>query len=338
MNPTHALHGVTLALLAAAPSFAGQADRASGVVLAVHGGTGMDKKDVSLELDRLFRSDLERALFAGYQALQRPSASGLDGVEAAIRVLEDSPNFNAGKGAVFTHDGKNELDASIMEGAGNKAGAVAGVATIKNPISAARAVMEKTRHVMLIGRGAETFAAEAGLEIVEPSYFRTERRWRQLQDDLKDEGKKSALPGTTHAREWSTVGAVALDRAGHLAAGTSTGGMSNKRFGRVGDSPIIGAGTYASDDACAVSATGHGEYFIRYSVARDIADRVRYKGIDVSRAASEVVLDELVKVGGEGGVIALDSKGNLAMPFNSEGLYRGYVTKDGAVTVRLYER
>ncbi len=323
-------------ILCAAPSRAAQADAAEGVVLAVHGGTGLDKKDMTPELDRAFRADLKKALRAGYAALNRPTASSLDGVEAAIRVLEDSPNFNAGKGAVFTHDGRIELDAAIMEGAGMRAGAVAGVTTVKNPIALARAVMEKTKHVMLIGRGAEQFAAEAGLEIVPPSYFRTERRWKELQDEIKEEGKKTEVPRTHH--QWGTVGAVALDRAGHLGAGTSTGGMTNKRYGRVGDSPIIGAGTYAADDACAVSATGHGEYFIRYSVARDIADRIRYKKIGVAAAAREVVLEELVKAGGEGGVIALDPKGSLSMSYNSEGMYRGYVTKDGAVVVRLYER
>ncbi len=323
-------------LLCASPARSASADKASDVVLAVHGGTGLDKKDMTPKLDRALRADLEKALRVGYAALNKPGAGSLDGVEAAVRFLEDSPNFNAGKGAVFTHDGKNELDASIMEGGGNRAGAVAGVTTVKNPISAARAVMEKTKHVMLIGRGAEAFAAEAGLEIVPPAYFRTERRWKQLQDELKEQGKKGALPRPRH--QWGTVGAVALDRAGHLGAGTSTGGMSNKRFGRVGDTPIIGAGTYASDDTCAVSATGHGEFFIRYSVARDIADRMRYKGLDVASAAGEVVLGVLVKAGGEGGVIALDPKGNLSMTFNSEGLYRGYITSDGAVTVRLYER
>lgn len=323
-------------LLIASPSRAAQADAASDVVLAIHGGTGMDKKDMTPQLEREFRLDLEKALRAGYEALNKPSAASLDGVEAAIRVLEDSPNFNAGKGAVFTHDGRIELDASVMEGADKRAGAVAGVTTVKNPITLARAVMDKTKHVMLIGRGAEQFAKEAGLEIVDPDYFRTERRWKQLQDELKEENKKSALPRPRH--QWGTVGAVALDRAGHLGAGTSTGGMSNKRYGRVGDSPIIGAGTYAADDACAVSATGHGEFFIRYSVARDIADRMRYKGLAVADAAREVVLEELVKAGGEGGVIALDPKGNLSMSFNSEGMYRGYVAKDGTVVVRLYER
>lgn len=321
---------------AASPSRSAQADQAVDVVLAVHGGTGMDKKDMTPELDRAFRAGLDKALRAGFKALNLPSATGLDGIEAAIRVLEDDPNFNAGRGAVLTHDSRIELDASVMEGAELRAGAVAGVTTVKNPISLARAVMEKTKHVMLIGRGAEAFAAEAGLKLVDPSYFRTERRLKQLQDELREERKKTALP-RNRPHQWGTVGAVALDRAGHLASGTSTGGMSNKRYGRVGDSPIIGAGTYAADDACAVSATGHGEYFIRYSVARDIADRIRYKGIDVFTAAREVVLDVLVKAGGEGGVIALDPKGNLSMPFNSEGLYRGYITKDGTVVVRLYE-
>jgi len=280
-------------------------------------------------------------LETGYRELQKPSASGLDAVEAAIRTLEDSPYFNAGKGAVFTHEGRNELDASIMEGRDKRAGAVASVTVIKNPISAARAVMEKSKHVLLVGRGAEVFATKAGLEIVDPSYFWTQRKWDEIQETWRKEkdaaakGKSSAVPLVAH-EQWSTVGAVALDSAGNLSAGTSTGGMSNKMFGRVGDSPIIGAGTYADNDACAVSATGHGEYFIRYAVAHDIAALMKYKQMPVEAAAAEVVLGKLKTAGGEGGVIVLDRQGRLAMTFNTEGMYRGYVARDGKVTVYLY--
>jgi L-asparaginase / beta-aspartyl-peptidase len=310
-----------------------------GVVLGIHGGIAADKKDMTPELDRLLRADLEQALKAGYAALKKTGSSGLDAVEAAIRVLEDSPHFNAGKGAVFTHDGRNELDASIMEGKSKRAGAVGGVTTVRNPIAAARSVMEKSKHVLLIGPGAETFAAKVGLDIVDPIYFRTERRWKQHQEDLRRDAEREKKSGDASPRPtqpWSTVGAVALDGAGNLTAGTSTGGMSNKMFGRVGDSPIIGAGTYADNEACAVSGTGHGEYFIRLAVAYDIGALMKYKGLSVAEAAAEVVLGKLKQAGGEGGVIALDAQGNLAMPYNTEGMYRGYVTSDGQTKVLLY--
>lgn len=299
-----------------------------GVVLAVHGGTGMEKALVTPELDAALRADLKKALQAGYAALQAKQATSLDGVVASIRVLEDSPLFNAGKGAVFTRDGKNELDASLMEGATKRAGAVAGVTNVKNPITAARAVMEQSPHVLLIGKGAEVFAQEKGLEIVDPGYFWTERRWADLQKALAEEQKKEGH---------GTVGAVAVDASGNLAAGTSTGGMTKKRSGRVGDSPIIGAGTYADNGGCAISATGHGEYFIRYSVAHDINALTAYKGLNVSAAANEVIHGKLKPAGGEGGVIVLDAKGRLAMSYNSEGLYRGYVTRDGKIVVHLYD-
>lgn len=331
------------------------------VVLGIHGGAGVTKKEMTPELEKHLRAGLELALKEGYARLQKPGATSLDAVETAIRVLEDDPWFNAGKGAVFTHDGRNELDASIMEGRMKKGGAVAGVTVVKNPISAARAVMEKTKHVMLIGRGAEVFAREAGLEIVDPKYFWTEQRWKQLQEDLEKEreaagkkadGKKppekkdggksdkqgaeiqSGRPGY----EWSTVGAVAVDSAGNLAAGTSTGGMSNKQFGRIGDSPIIGAGTYADNRSCAVSCTGHGEFFIRYAVSHDIALHMEYKGLSVQQAADEVIRRKLKEAGGEGAAIALDPEGNFAMSHNTEGLYRGYVTSDGKMKVMLFEK
>ena len=331
------------------------------VVLGIHGGAGVTKKEMTPELEKHLRAGLELALKEGYARLHKPEATSLDAVETAIRVLEDDPWFNAGKGAVFTHDGRNELDASIMEGRMKRAGAVAGVTVVKNPISAARAVMEKTKHVMLIGRGAEVFAREAGLEIVAPEYFRTPERWKQLQDDLekereasrkkadedkqleKKDGTKTDQQGAEihpgrPGYEWSTVGAVAVDSTGNLAAGTSTGGMSNKQYGRIGDSPIIGAGTYADNRSCAVSCTGHGEFFIRYAVSHDIAVLMEYKRLSVQQAADEVIRSKLKQAGGEGAAIALDAKGNFAMSHNTEGLYRGYVTSDGKITVMLYER
>jgi beta-aspartyl-peptidase (threonine type) len=320
------------------------------VVLGIHGGTGLLKNEMNPDLEKNLRAGLKQALEAGYAALQKPGATSLDAVETAIRVLEDDPWFNAGRGAVFTHNGRNELDASIMEGRLRKAGAVAGVTVVKNPITAARAVMEKTRHVMLISSGAELFAKQEGLEIVDPSYFRTEHRWQQLQEQLREEReaehKKSQekkkkegalLSPLDRPCEYSTVGAVAIDKAGNLAAGTSTGGMSNKKYGRVGDSPIIGAGTFADNKSCAVSCTGHGEYFIRYSVAHDIGMHMEYKGLPVQQAADEVIRRKLKDAGGEGAAIALDSQGNFAMSRNTEGLYRGYVTADGKIHVMLYE-
>ena len=299
-----------------------------GVILAIHGGTGIDKQDMTPELSAKLRADLKRSLQAGVEVLQRDGSS-LDAVAAAIVVLEDSPLFNAGKGAVFTHDGRNELDASLMEGRNKRAGAVAGVTVVKNPIHAARAVMDQTPHVMLIGAGADQFAREQRLEIVDPKYFYTEHRWQQLQEQLRAEKQKSDGHGT--------VGAVALDRTGTLAAGTSTGGMGNKRFGRVGDSPIIGAGTYADNASCAVSATGHGEFFIRHSVAHSIAILMQYKGRNVQQAADDVIRGTLKAAGGEGGVVCLDAQGNYAASRNCEGLYRGYATRDGQLHVMLYD-
>jgi beta-aspartyl-peptidase (threonine type) len=302
------------------PSSTDTATIAWGLVL--HGGAGAIPRDkLTPEREAVIRAALEKALRAGHDVLARGGAS-VEAVTAAITILEDSPYFNAGKGAVFTHDGVNELDASIMNGRTRAAGAVAGVRTIKNPILLARAVMEKSRHVMMVGAGAEAFAASAGVELVDPSYFRTEERWQELQNALKDD-------------KFGTVGVVALDRSGALAAGTSTGGLTNKRYGRVGDSPIIGAGTYA-DEQCGVSATGHGEFFIRYTVARDICARVEYGGRSIARAADEVVMDELVRAGGEGGVIAMDRHGHIATPFNTPGMYRGYIGDDGVPHVAIF--
>jgi L-asparaginase / beta-aspartyl-peptidase len=313
-------------------------------ILVVHGGAGtILKKNMTPEKESLYRAKLTEAIEAGYKILKNGGTS-LDAVQEVIVILEDSPLFNAGKGSVFTHDGKNEMDAAIMSGKTIRAGTVAGVHTIKNPIKAARAVMEKSQHVMMIGSGAEQFAKEQGLDIVEPSYFYDETRWKQLQkakekntiqmDHTDSSGVKEK---NTKPDKHGTVGCVALDQSGNLAAGTSTGGMTNKQYGRVGDSPIIGAGTYANNSTCAISCTGHGEFFILSLVAYDIAALVEYKGMDTRAAAEKVVMDKLVKFGGEGGVVALDAKGNFAMPFNSEGMYRGYVTREGKIHVAIYK-
>ncbi|NOK37931.1 isoaspartyl peptidase/L-asparaginase [Corallococcus exercitus] len=380
--------------------------------LVIHGGAGViSRENLTPEREAAMRAVLTEALQAGHAVLAKGGRS-LDAVTAAIRVLEDSPYFNAGKGAVFNHDGVNELDAAVMDGKTRMAGAVAGVRHIQNPIDLARLVMEKSPHVMMVGDGAEAFARSQGMPLVDAKYFYTEERWQGLQRALEQERAKEAPPteqgqpstqgqtpgqparpatpgqpstqGATPAtpgqpvtpaqpsspaqppasqsgqpatpaqpqpgssltpgvdpitgdHKFGTVGAVALDMDGNLAAGTSTGGMTNKRFGRVGDSPIIGAGTYA-DERCAVSATGHGEFFIRYTVARDICARVEYQDLPLPEAASYVVNDVLVKAGGEGGVIAMDRQGHVAMPFNSSGMYRGYIGEDGTPTVAIFQQ
>jgi beta-aspartyl-peptidase (threonine type) len=310
------------------------------VVLVIHGGAGvLPRGKLTPEREAQCRADLEAALRAGHKALEREGGTALDAVEAAIKVLEDSPRFNAARGAVFTHDGRNELDASIMEGKERKAGAVAGLTCIKNPISAARAVMEKSEHVFLAGRGADLFATKQGLEVVDPSYYWTRERWLQLEEALREEarpkGPGSQPPG---ARRMGTVGAVALDRQGNLAAGTSTGGMTNKRYNRVGDSPVIGAGTYADNAGCAVSCTGHGEVFIRHAVAHDVVARMKYKGQPVEEAARDALGQLPKEDGGTGGLIALDAKGKFATPYNTEGMYRGWITADGQVHVLIYDK
>ncbi|HVC96619.1 MAG TPA: isoaspartyl peptidase/L-asparaginase [Pirellulales bacterium] len=321
--------------------------RVTGVVFAVHGGLGLPREEVSKEQEAELRVTLEQALQAGFDALAQSKSTGVDAVETAIRVLEDSPLFNAGKGAVFTNEGRNELDASIMEGKTRRAGAVAGVTVVKNPISAARAVMEKSPHVLLIGRGAEVFATQNGVEIVDPSYFWTLPRWRQIQRQWehsknqtpKDRKKRSSHgPAAAESRHvWGTVGALALDSAGNLAAGTSTGGTSGKSPGRVGDSPIIGAGTYADNGGCAVSCTGHGEYFIRFAVAHEMNALMKYERLPVEKAADRVVNQTLKEAGGEGGLIALDVEGNYTAAYNSEALFRGYITRKGKFEVVLFE-
>jgi beta-aspartyl-peptidase (threonine type) len=307
-------------------------NHAATPVLVIHGGAGVVAKEVTPEKEKAIRAELQRALEAGYGVLKTGGES-LDAVTKAIVVMEDSPLFNAGKGAVFNHAGKNELDAAVMDGATLRAGSVANVHRVKNPILLARAVMEKSPHVMMVGDGAEQFARSVGIELVEPKYFYTEERWQQLQQALKGEQEKRVDPAKTPHH--GTVGAVALDSHGNLAVGTSTGGMTNKRFGRVGDSPIIGAGTYANAK-CAVSATGWGEFYIRANAAHDICARVEYRGDSVAQAARDVVMDVVPKLGGDGGVIALDADGNFSTPFNTEGMYRGWVDKDGKIHIAIF--
>jgi beta-aspartyl-peptidase (threonine type) len=312
----------------------GQEAKTIRTMLVIHGGAGaITRASMTPEMEQQYKAALEQALRTGHAVLAKGGTS-VDAVEATIRVMEDSPLFNAGKGAVFTHEGKNEMDAAIMDGKTKGAGSVAGVTIIKNPISAARAVMEKSPHVMMSGKGAELFATKMGLEIVDPSYFWTERRWKQLQQQLQKEQPHSELHLVREAK-YGTVGAVALDQSGNLAAGTSTGGTTNKQFGRIGDAPIIGAGTYADNESCAISATGVGEYFIRWTVARDIAALMQYRGMSVKDAADQVINHKLPKEG-EGGVIALDGKGNFAMTFNSAGMFRGWIGADGVPHVAMY--
>lgn len=314
----------------------------------LHGGAGVIKKgSLSPEREKAYRAELEKALLAGYKALQ-DGKSGLDAVETAIKILEDSPLFNAGKGAVFTADGKNELDASVMDGKTLNAGAVAGLHHVKNPIVLARAVMEKSPHVMMIGDGAETFAKEMNIELVEEKYFWTQERWDSLQKIIKQEkekaeaAKKAEKVSSSDLRlepenKFGTVGAVALDKDGNLAAGTSTGGMTYKKYGRVGDVPIIGAGTYANNATCAVSATGWGEFFIRLGVAKEISTLMEYRALPIQKAADMVIHTKLQNLGGDGGIVAIDKFGNIGISFNSEGMYRAYINSEGKPVVEIYK-
>ncbi|WP_321279023.1 isoaspartyl peptidase/L-asparaginase [Marinifilum fragile] len=298
--------------------------------LCIHGGAGtILKKNMSPEKEKEYFDKLDEALTVGDSVLKN-GGSALDAVELTIHVLENSPLFNAGKGSVFTHSGKNELDASIMWGKDLNAGAVAGVGNIKNPISAARKVMENSEHVMLSGKGASMFAEQEGLTIVDSSYFFTEDRWNYLQQILKKEREMKRTD------RHGTVGCVALDKEGNLAAGTSTGGMTNKRFGRIGDSPIIGAGTYANNKTCAVSCTGHGEYFIRLGIARDISSLMEYQNLSLNDA-TDIVLNKLNQIDGLGGFVALDKYGNPAMKMNTSGMYRGYVNSAGVKEKYMYK-
>jgi beta-aspartyl-peptidase (threonine type) len=338
-----------IALFAQQPSSAA----AGHWAIEVHGGAGVIQRSaMSPEAEAAYRASLAQAAEAGAKVLDQ-GGSSLDAVEAAIRILEDDPLFNAGRGAVFTAEGKNELDAAIMDGSNLKAGAVAGVTRTRHPISLARAVMEKSPHVMLIGAGADAFAAQNGLEQVDPGFFFTESRWQSLVNQLKQEGR--AVPSRpvgapppppaapplqieerpdTHRH--GTVGVVALDRMSNLAAGTSTGGMQGKVPGRVGDSPIIGAGTYASNQSCAVSATGSGEYFIRLGVAREVCNLVAFKGMSLQQAADQVIHKELEALHGDGGVIALSTDGQLAWSFNTPGMFRARQREGGKLEIGIY--
>ena len=308
-------------------------------VLVIHGGAGtILRSQRTAELEKKYTASLEQALAVGQSILEK-GGKAIDAVEATVRVLEDNPLFNAGKGAVFTHEGRNELDAAIMDGRTLEAGSVAGVTTIRNPITAARAVMEKSQHVLLSGKGAEQFAKEQGIEIVDSSYFYTPERWRSLQralerDSLKQLKQQASLFNLAEETElikkdrYGTVGAVALDMEGNLAAATSTGGMNNKKWGRIGDAPIIGAGTYANNATVAISCTGWGEYYIRLVMAKTISDQIEYANRSLLEAADEMVMVRLPKLGGDGGLIAVDKSGNIAMPFCTEGMYRGYIKRE----------
>ncbi len=315
------------------------------IVLAIHGGAGVIAREtLPADVEAAVRRDLADALTAGGQALLRPGGTSLDGVEQAVRVLEDSPVFNAGRGSVFTRERTIELDAAIMCGQTLRAGALAGVTSLKNPISAARTVMERCEHVLMIGAAADRWCAEHGAEVVPPEYFHTPNRLLELEEKLlaaaktgsEIEPRTSSIAALTQDHRFGTVGAVALDRAGNLAAGTSTGGRSMKRSGRVGDSPLIGAGTYADNASCAISATGDGEFFIRVCCARTIAALVEYQGLSLQRAGEEVLFRKIQPLGGAGGVIILNRRGEAAFPFSTLGMYRGFLTADGRIDVQIY--
>lgn len=311
--------------------------------IIIHGGAGtILKKNMTPEKEGAYKAKLSEAIRVGYEILKNGGTS-LDAVEKTIHILEDSPLFNAGKGAVFTHEGVNELDASIMDGSDLNAGAVAGVKDVKHPISAARLVMTNSDHVLLSREGASEFAKDQGLEIVDPSYFYTERRYKSLQRAIDRAKKKNATKETAFYDEdiknskFGTVGCVALDKNGNIAAGTSTGGMTNKRWSRIGDSPIIGAGTYANNATCGVSSTGWGEYFIRAMVAHDVSALIEYKGMSLQEATHEVIQNKLTKLGGTGGIVALDKDGNMQFEFNTAGMYRASMNDQGELIVKIYK-
>ncbi|MBL1383546.1 MAG: isoaspartyl peptidase/L-asparaginase [Colwellia sp.] len=317
----------------------------SPLAIAIHGGAGtIDKAKFSPEQEKAYRAKLSEAVEAGYSVLEKGGES-LDAVTAAITVLEKSEFFNAGRGAVYTYDGGHELDASIMDGRNRQAGAVAGVKHVESPIKLARLVMDNSVHVMLSGQGAEEFAKEQGIELIENNIFDTKHRYDAL---LKAKDKLDKAKATTKSYQaahnalpdnfkMGTVGAVALDKNGNLAAGTSTGGMTAKRYGRVGDAPVIGAGTFAENESCAVSATGHGEYFIRYNVASDICARVKYQGSTIAQAGDEVINKVLKPIGGTGGVIIIDTQGNISLPFNTSGMYRASKSNTQATYVGIFK-
>ena len=322
-------------------------------VLVIHGGAGtILRKNMTTDKELAYKSVLEQALMAGKTVLD-DSGTSTEAVIAAIEILENSPLFNAGKGAVFTHNETNELDASIMEGSGKNAGAISGVTIVKNPIKLAASVLHNSEHVMLSGKGAESFAIDQQIDTVPPSYFYSKTRFMQLQKikdqdttNLDHDGDQGSVIDSSEIefdlnllpedKKFGTVGAAALDKFGNISAGTSTGGMTNKRYGRVGDSPIIGAGTYADNATCAVSCTGHGEYFIRFGVAYDLHARMLYQNISLDSAAHNLIHEDLLKSGGNGGLIALDKAGNYVMTFNTSGMYRGVLFEDGTFEVALY--
>lgn len=329
---------LTTALATAMPTTAQASD---DFAIAIHGGAGtITKANLTDQQEKAYRAKLEQAMQAGYDVLDA-GGNSTDAVIAAIQVMEASPLFNSGVGAVYTWDEEHELDASLMEGKHGNAGAVAGVKTVKSPIALAKEVMNESVHVMLSGDGAANFAQQQGLEQVDNSYFNTERRYQQLQRakqtiQQSEQNEQQAWQYLDLDYKYGTVGAVAVDKDGLLSAGTSTGGMTAKRYGRIGDSPIIGAGTWADNDSCAVSATGHGEYFIRFHVAADICSRVKYQQQSVADAGDAVIHGVLEQAGGTGGVIIIDAEGNIAMPFNTEGMYRGYMKSDGSQQVSIY--
>jgi beta-aspartyl-peptidase (threonine type) len=303
------------------------------LALAIHGGAGtILRAAMSAERERAYRDGLQQALLRGWQMLTG-GGDALDVVEATVCVLEDNPLFNAGRGSVFTHNEKHEMDAAIMSGKDLRAGAVAAVGGIKNPITLARRVMEATPHVLLCGSGAEQFAREAGIEFAPPEYFFDEERYEQLLEARRgDDVRLDHAP----LKKFGTVGAVARDAQGHLAAATSTGGMTNKRFGRIGDTALIGAGTYADDRICAISCTGHGEFFIRTVAAYDVVCLMKYRSLTLDDAGEQVVGQTLYEMGGEGGLIAVDHMGNVSLPFNSEGMYRAWITSEHEAQIAIY--
>lgn len=341
------------ALLAVASAAGIAQEHAHHWAIVVHGGAGViERSALGPDGDKAYRAGIDRAIHAGAAVLDK-GGSAVDAVEATLRVFEDDPLFNAGKGAVFTREGKNEMDASIMDGSNLKAGAVAGVTRPRHPISAARAVMDKSPHVMIAGPGADAFAASVGLEMEEPSYFFTESRWQSLVKQLKKEGKPipprpagvpregatvpvAQFDESSDSRHYGTTGVVVLDKQGNIAAGTSTGGMQGKMPGRIGDSPIIGAGTYASNQSCAVSSTGSGEYFIRLGVAREVCNLVYFKGMKLQDAADQVIHKELEALHGDGGVIAITPDGQLAWSFNTPGMFRARLVEGGTVQMGIY--
>ena len=337
-----------IGIAAVIAAFCAPAQAAPRWAIAIHGGAGViERKDLTPEQEAAYREALARAIGAGIEVLKK-GGTALDAIEATIVLMEDDPLFNAGRGAVFTADGRNELDASIMDGGTLMAGAVAAVTRTRHPISLARRVMEKSPHVMMIGAGADAFSRAQGLEQVEPGWFYTERRWRELETRLKEKGlpippKPAGIPADAvkdvpiDEGKRGTVGVVALDANGNIAAGTSTGGLTGKLWGRVGDTPVIGAGTYASNSSCAVSGTGTGEYFIRLTIAREICALVQYRQMSLQAAADEVIQKRLTALGGDGGVIAITPEGEIAWSFNSSGMYRARAADGQAVRVTIYE-